>query len=67
MSTIKIKATDVMEDGELKAIEYHDLEGNFQFQALWDPAEEQTEENIAAFREWCDKMATRLDYEIDRA
>lgn len=33
---IKLKANDIMEDGELKAIEFHDLDGNFQFQAMWE-------------------------------
>lgn len=62
---IKLKATDIMEDGELKAIEFHDLDGNFQFQAMWDPRDEHTPEKIAEFRVWCAKMATRLDYEIE--
>lgn len=64
MTTIKIKASDVMEDGKLKAIEYHDTAGKFQFQAMWDENDEHTPENIAEFRVWCDKMATRLDYEL---
>jgi len=59
---ITIKPTDVIEDGKLSAIEYYDLDGNFQFQAMWDPRDEHTPENIAKFRTWCSLMATRLDY-----
>ena len=50
-----------MEDGELKAIEFHDLDGNFQFQAMWDPRDDHTPENVTAFRKWADTMAARLD------
>ena len=64
-NTIKLKPTDIMEDGKLKAIEFHDLDGKFQFQAMWDPRDEHTPENIAKFRVWCAQMATRLDYEIE--
>lgn len=66
MSTIKIKPTDVLNDaGELAGIEYHDQDGVFQFQALWDPNDEHTPLNIANFRVWCAKMATRLDYILE--
>lgn len=65
-NTIKLKSTDIMEDGELKAIEYTRVDdGRFEFQAMWDPRDEHTPEKIAEFRVWCAKMATRLDYEIE--
>ena len=63
---IKLKPTDIMEDGKLKAIEYNRADtGKFEFQAMWDPRDEHTPEKIAEFRVWCAKMATRLDYEIE--
>ena len=62
----KLISADVMGDGKLKAIEYHYENGDFAFQALWDPADEHTPEKIAEFRVWCAKMATRLGYVINR-
>lgn len=62
---IKLKPTDIMEDGKLKAIEYTRVDnGKFEFQAMWDDREEHTPENIAEFRVWCCRMATRLNYEL---
>ena len=61
----KLISTDVLEDGEIKAIEYHYVNGDFAFQALWDPADEHTPEKIKEFREWCNRMATRLGYVIE--
>ena len=56
---------DVLDDeGQLKAIEYHYENGDFVFQALWDPRDKHTPENIAGFRLWCCKMATRLGHTI---
>ena len=61
----KLISADVMEDGQLKAIEYHYVNGDFAFQAMWDPRDEHTEEKIKAFREWCGTMAARLGYVIE--
>ena len=64
---IKLKHKDITDaDGNLKAIEYSRADtGEFEFQAMWDDRDEHTPEKIAEFRDWCAKMATRLDYEIE--
>lgn len=64
-NNMKLISTDVMEDGKLKAVEYHYVNGDFAFQALWDPRDEHTPEKIAEFRLWCCKMATRLGHTIE--
>ena len=64
-NNMKLISADVMKDGKLKAIEYHYVNGDFAFQAMWDPRDEHTEEKIAEFRDWCSKMATRLGYVIE--
>ena len=61
----KLISTDVMKDNKLAAIEYHYENGDFAFQALWDERDEHTPENIAEFRVWCCKMATRLGYVVE--
>ena len=61
----KLISADVMEDGQLKAIEYHYVNGDFAFQAMWDPRDEHTEEKIVEFRKWCGTMAQRLGYVIE--
>lgn len=64
-TTIKLKATDIIENDELKAIEFSNAEtGEFCFQAMWDPRDEHTPDKIAEFRVWAARMATRLNYEL---
>ena len=52
---------DVIQDDKLTAIEFYDDNGEFRFQAMWDPRDEHTPEKVAAFRVWAAKMAVRLD------
>lgn len=62
---MRVIATDVLDkDGNLGGIEYYDELGGFQFQAVWDPDDEQTAENRKKFREWANLMAKRMDYEV---
>ena len=57
--------TDVYDkDGNMMRIDFHDGEGEFLFQAVWDDSDEQTSENRVKFREWAYTMAKRLDYEV---
>ena len=66
MSTNKKLITqDVLDDDKLVAIEYHYENGDFAFQALWDPRDDHTEEKIKEFRAWCGTMATRLGYVVE--
>jgi len=52
---------DVIQNNKLSAIEFYDDNGEFRFQALWDPRDDHTPEKVAAFRKWADTMAARLD------
>lgn len=49
-------------DGEMQRIEAFDSKGDFIFQAMWDPNDEQTSEKREAFRKWAKTMAQRLGY-----
>jgi hypothetical protein len=62
---MRVIPTDVLDnDGNLEKIEFYDELGGFQFQAMWDPADEQTADNRREFREWAETMAKRMDYEV---
>jgi hypothetical protein len=62
---MRVIATDVLDkDGNLEKIEFYDELGGFQFQAMWDPVDEQNAENRREFREWAKQMAKRMDYEV---
>ena len=52
---------DIIQNDKLSAIEFYDDNGEFRFQAMWDPRDEHTPEKVAAFRKWADTMAARLD------
>ena len=52
---------DIIQNDKLTAIEFYDDNGEFRFQALWDPRDDHTPEKVAAFRKWADTMAARLD------
>jgi hypothetical protein len=59
--------TEVLDkDGNLVSIEYHNELGSFEFQAEWDPRDDQTYENREEFRKWADTMAKRLNFEVFR-
>lgn len=62
---IKVIPTDIYDkDGHLNRIDFHDLTGEFQIQAEWDPNDEQTSQNREEFRKWAYKMVKRLDFEV---
>jgi hypothetical protein len=62
---MRVIPTDVLDnDGNLEKIEFYDELGGFQFQAMWDPADEQSADNRREFREWAETMAKRMDYEV---
>ena len=62
---MRVIATDILDkDGNLEKIEFYDELGGFQFQAMWDPVDEQNAENRREFREWAKQMAKRMDYEV---
>jgi hypothetical protein len=62
---MKVIPTDIYDkDGNLVRIDYHDLEGGFQFEAVWDERDEQTSENRVLFRNWANTMAKRLKFKV---
>ena len=62
---MRVIPTDILDnDGNLEKIEFYDELGGFQFQAMWDPSEDQTAENRRSFREWASGMANNMGYEV---
>jgi hypothetical protein len=62
---MRVIPTDILDnDGNLEKIEYYDELGGFQFQAIWDPTDEQTAKNRKLFREWANGMAKNMGYEV---
>lgn len=62
---MRVIPTDVLDkDGNLEKIEFYDELGGFQFQAMWDPIDEQSADNRREFREWANGMAKRMGYEV---
>lgn len=53
-------------DGNMLRVEFHDSKGDFAFQVLWDPREEQTSENREEFRRFAYRMAEQLKYEVNK-
>lgn len=49
-------------DGNMTKIEAFTKSGDFIFQALWDPNDEQTSDKREAFRKWARTMAERMGY-----
>lgn len=57
--------TEILDkDGSLQQIEFYDLAGNFIIQAVWDPQDEQTNENRSKFRQWAYRMIEQQNYEV---
>ena len=57
--------TEILDkDGNLTAIEFYDMAGNFIIQTVWDPQDEQTNENRDHFRKWSYRMIQQQDYEV---
>jgi len=63
---IKVYPVDIYDkDGNLLQIEFLDkTTSEFQFQAVWDPNDEQTHEKREEFREWAGHMAKSLGFEV---
>ena len=52
-------------DGNLTGIEFLDkITHEFQFQALWDDREEQTQKNREEFRKWANNMAKNMGFDV---
>ena len=63
---MKVVPIDIYDSsGNLSSIEFHSLEGEFMFQAVWDPSDDQTNDNRNIFRKWSKTMAKRLDFEVE--
>ena len=66
MSKGKVIPTDLYDDsGNMVAIEFNNLNGEFVIEASWDQRDEQTSENRIKFRKWAyDFLTKNLDYEV---
>ena len=61
---IKVIPTDVYENGDLIRIDFHDLDGKHQIQAVWDENDPQDSEHRAAFRKWAYRFISQLEFEV---
>jgi len=62
----KLIPTDVYDsEGSLLRLDFFNLEGGFEFQAIWDEHDEQTSENREKFRTWAYHMAKQLGYDLE--
>ena len=51
-------------NGELQKIEFHDVDGNFIIEALWDPNDKQTSEYHDLFRKWAYSIMKDKGYKV---
>jgi hypothetical protein len=51
-------------DGNMTKIEVNTPSGEHIFDFLWDPTDEQTNENRVKFREWAYRILKQKDYEV---
>jgi hypothetical protein len=64
---IKVIPTDIYDgEGNMKAIEFNDLEGEFVIQAEWDERDAQTSENRVEFRKWAYRMVEQMGYAVTK-
>jgi len=64
---IKVIPVDVYDnDGNMVRVEFYDGKGDFAFQVLWDPSDEQTSKNREDFRLYAYRMADQLKYEVNK-
>jgi hypothetical protein len=57
--------TDIYDkNGNLIKIEFHDTDGEFIIEALWDERDPQDAEHRDAFREWAYRIADQIGYEV---
>ena len=52
------------QDGSLEKIEVTLETGTHLFDALWDPTDEQTDENRTAFRQWVKRITAQHGHEL---
>ena len=62
---MKVIPTDVYDkDGNMLRIEFHNLNGEFEFQVVWDDQDPQDSEHRENLRKWAYKMAKQLNFEV---
>lgn len=62
---ILVHPVDIFDkDGNLLRIEFLNEKGEFEFQSLWDPNDEQSNKNREEFRKWSTHMAKRLGFKV---
>jgi len=64
---MKAIPTDVYDkDGNMLSIEFHDGQGGFILQCLWDETEPQNSENRIKFRQWAYKWMEDRDWVVPK-
>ena len=64
---MKLTPIDIYDkEGNLTRREFFTSDGEFQFQALWDPKDEQTSEKREEFRDWTTRMARNMKFEVEQ-
>lgn len=61
---MKLTPTDIFEGTDLKSIEYHDEDGNFVIQVMWDDQDPQDQEHQDNLRSWGKRMLAQLGHEV---
>jgi hypothetical protein len=62
---MKVIPTDIYDkDGDMLKVEFHDTNGDFVIEAVWDPQDPQDSEHREFFRKWAYKMVRQLGYEV---
>jgi hypothetical protein len=63
---ITVIPTDIYDkEGDLIKIEFHDTDGDFVIQAMWDENDPQDSEHREKFRVWAYRMVGQLGYKVN--
>jgi hypothetical protein len=64
---MRVIPTDIYDkEGNMLRIEFHDTDGEFVVQSVWDDKDPQDSEHRDFFRKWSYKMVSQLGYEVQQ-
>lgn len=61
---MKVRQKEIFEGDDLVRIEFTKEDGEHLFDALWDPRDEQNEENRVEFRKWSYRMVEQQGHKL---
>ena len=62
---MKLIPTDIYDkEGNMTKVEFHDTNGDFVIESVWDDQDPQDSEHREMFRKWSYKMVKQLGYEV---